>query len=444
MNEPVGRKPSASLPAAALHIETGMDLPKRVGLIIFFLVFGVFGMWAAIAPIGSAAYAPGVVTVKSYKKIIQHLEGGIIGEILVQNGDHVTEGQVLLELDNTQPLAQLEIGIAQFAALKTIESRLLAERVGLDAVRYPPELLSGELDASTEIQAQNQIFQTRKAALDGSREVLEQRIGQLQSRLEGLRGLQQSKEDLASSYAAELADVSALLSQGFADKNRLREIERNHASLRGEAAELTATISSTEIQIGETRLQILQEERQFQNEVAAQLGEVQSNLKDINERINALRDVVSRTLIRAPEEGVIMGLQFQTVGGVIPSGTPIAEIVPQSAELIIEARVSPYDIDRVVEGQEARIRFSSFGNSTPTIYGNVLSLSADSIHDQTTGMSFYLARIEVAPDGMEDLGSLQLLPGMPADAFIATGSRTFLQYLFKQFSNAIARSFIED
>ncbi|MBT3521920.1 MAG: HlyD family efflux transporter periplasmic adaptor subunit, partial [Gammaproteobacteria bacterium] len=206
----------------------------------------------------------------------------------------------------------------------------------------------------------------------------------------------------------------------------------------------SATSASTEVQIGETRLEILQLNREFQNEVVNELGEVQTRLKDAQERSTALQDIVSRTTVRAPVAGVINGMQVHTEGGVIGPGTVIAEIVPLTEELILEVQVSPLDIDRVYEGQEAMIRFSSFGNRTPTIFGSLLSLSADAIQDPNTGMTYYLARVEVSPEGMADLGDLELLPGMPAEVFIATGSRTLLQYLFKPFSNAMARSFIED
>jgi len=182
----------------------------------------------------------------------------------------------------------------------------------------------------------------------------------------------------------------------------------------------------------------------LQNEVVNELGEVQTRLKDAQERSTALQDIVSRTTVRAPVGGVINSMQVHTEGGVIGPGTVIAEIVPLTEELILEAQVSPLDIDRVYEGQEATIRFSSFGNRTPTIVGSLLSLSADAIQDQNTGLTHYLARIEVSPEGMADLGDLELLPGMPAEVFIATGSRTLLQYLFKPFSNALARSFTED
>lgn len=432
----------SQLPSDA--IETSMDMPRRVGVLIFVLVFGVFGIWASIAPLDGAAVASGLVTVKSYKKTVQHLEGGIVSEILARSGDRVEAGEALLVMDDTQPLAQLEIASSQFVALTAIESRLIAERDGLDSVSFPEVLSRGDLDAQQEINAQSQIFNARKDALEGQIEVLEQRAEQLHSRVVGLKALQISKEEQARFYEEEIADVTELLSQGFADKLRLRELERNASRLRGESAELTANIASTEVEIGEAELQKLQLKREFLNEVVSQLGETQTKLKDSTERMNALQDIVSRTVVRAPVAGIVNGMQVHTVGGVIGPGRTIAEIVPQTEDLIIEARVLPIDIDRVAVDQEATIRFSSFASSVPTIFGRVLSISADSQIDEKTGVSFYLARIEVTPEGMADLGDLILLPGMPAEVFIATGSRTFMQYLFKPFSNALARSFTED
>lgn len=428
----------------SVNVVTSMEAPKRIGLLLFALVFGGFGLWAALAPLDGAAHAPGQVTVRSNKQLVQHLEGGIVRDILARNGDVVEAGEPLLVLDNTQSLAQLEIANAQYAALRAVESRLIAERDGLEQIQFPMEIAGLDNDAQSEMISQTQIFRTRKEALEGSIEVLEQRIGQLQSRLQGLRALQESKQDLATSFQEELNDVRSLLSEGFADKNRLRELERQAAQLRGEAAELTSSISSTEIEIGETRLQILQQRREFQNEVANQLAETQTNLKDISERMRALSDVVRRTEIRAPVAGIVNGLQVHTIGGVIAPGTPIADIVPQSDELIVEARVSPTDIDRVAVGQDATIRFSSFSSAVPNIFGRVINVSADAFTDQQTGMQYYTARVEVTPEGLQDLGTLTLLPGMPAEVFIATGSRTFLQYLMKPISNALARSFIED
>jgi len=437
-------KNAGDLNAAESGVVTSMAGPKRIGLLLFFIVFGVFGVWASIAPLEGAAYATGSVTVRSNRQLVQHLEGGIVSEIRARNGDFVRAGDPLLILDNTQSLAQLEIANAQYLAMSAMEARLIAERDGMEQISFPTDLLAVTQDAQQEIASQTQVFLTRKAALDGRIEVLEQRIGQLQSRLGGLRELQQSKQDLADSFAEELRDVEALLVEGFADKNRVRELERNAALLRGEAAELTANISSSEIEIGETRLQILQQEREFQNEVANQLAEVQTGLKDVTERVTALRSIVQRTTITAPVDGIVNGMQIHTVGGIVPAGQPVADIVPQNEELIVEARVSPIDIDRVAIGQEAMVRFSSFASTVPNIFGIVINVSADALADPNTGMAYYTARVEVTPEGLRDLGDLTLIPGMPADVFITTGSRTLVQYVMKPFSNALARSLIED
>jgi len=423
---------------------SSMEAPKQFGLILLVVVFGVFGLWAAIAPLDGAAFALGTVTVKSYKKVVQHLEGGIVADILAQDGDPVESGEPLLILDDTQPKTSLEIVNSQFIALKMKEARLIAERDGSETVSYPTQLALSSANAAQEVEAQNEVFNARKAANEGRIQILEQRVEQLKSQVVGLEALRTTKEMLAQSFEEELADTQTLLDQGFSEKTQLRQIERNFATSSGEAAELSANIAATEVQIGETQLQILQQLSDFQNEVVAELSEVQTAIKDSEERLTALRDVVSRTIIRAPDSGLVNGMQVHTIGGVIGPGSAIAEIVPESDELIIQASVNPIDIDRVSEGQEARIRFSTFGSRAPTIFGTLLSLSADALPNEATGASYYLARVQVNPDSLGELGDMALLPGMPAEVYINTGSRTLLQYLFKPLSNAVARSFNED
>lgn len=423
---------------------TSMDGARRIGLVLLTLVFGVFGLWAATAPLDGAAFGAGTVTVKSYKKTVQHLEGGIVADIFVRDGDLVQAGDPLLILDDTQSLAQLEIANTQRIALQAREARLIAERDGLAQVTYPRRLDSADPRVRAEIAAQNEIFQARKTANDGRIQILEQRIEQLQSQITGMQAQRETKELLAESYQEELQDTRSLLDQGFSDKSLLRQAERSFASYSGEAAELSARIASTEVQVGETQLEVLQQQSEFQNEVVSELSEVQTSLQDVNARVVALQDVVSRTTITAPDTGIVNGMQVHTIGGVIGGGSAIAEIVPESDELIVEATVNPIDIDRVSEGQEARIRFSTFGSSAPTVFGEVVTLSADAITNEATGMTYYLARVEVTPESMAELGDLTLMPGMPAEVYISTGSRTLLQYLFKPLSNAVSRSFNED
>lgn len=423
---------------------TSLERPRIIGLTLLVAVFGVFGLWAAIAPLDGAAFAPGTVTVKSYKKIIQHLEGGIVANILARDGDPVQSGDTLLVLDDTQPRTSLEIVNSQFTALTMREARLIAERDGEPEVNYPVAIPQSGAGAVQEMAAQNEIFFARREANEGRTEILRRRVEQLKNQVTGMEALLESKKLLAQSFAEELEDTQTLLSQGFSEKTMLRQAERSFALYSGEAAELSASIASTLVQIGETELEILQQKSEFQNEVVSELSEVQTALIDVRERRKALLDVVSRTVIKAPDSGIINGMKVHTVGGVIGAGAPIAEIVPKTDDLIIEASVNPTDIDRVSEGQEAQIRFSTFGSRAPNIYGKLLSLSADAILNEANGASYYLARVEVNPESLQEMGDLALLPGMPAEVYINTGSRTLLQYLFKPLSNAMARSFNED
>lgn len=421
-----------------------IDAPKRVGLLVAALVFGVFGLWAVLAPIDSAAHAMGQVTVKSFKKPVQHLEGGIVKNVLVNDGDKVQTNDVLLEMDNTQSLSQLDTFRSLLKAQLALEARLLAARDGKATVDVPAGLDLADPVAAAEMAAQQRIFQANKATNEGEISVLEQRIGQLRSRVEGLQAVRESKLALAASFAEELDDFRQLLDEGFAEKSRLRELERNLTLTNGDAADLAATIASTEIQIGETQLQILQLKNRLQSDVVKELADVQTRLQEYRERITGLADVVSRTEVRAPEAGVVNGLTVHTPGTVIPPGTIIAEIVPESDELIIEARVSPMDIDRVAVGQEASIRMTAMNSRTvPILYGTVSTVSADILTD-SQGAQFYLARLALEPESLADLNGQEMVPGMPAEVFITTGARTFLQYLLRPLSDSVARSFRED
>ncbi len=427
-------------------VDSSDKRPRTIGIIIVAITFGMFGMWSLVAPLESAALAPGKVMVKGSRKVIEHLEGGIVAELPVQDGDSVTADQLLLLLDDTQVRAQLEIAMGQYYAVKATESRLRAERDGTDYVVYP-ELIADSEDprAADSILSQNQVFNARRNGYLGEIDVLNQRISQLGEQVNGVGALRDSKQKLVKSYAEELTDFTELLEEGFADKQRLRELERSLARTEGEVAEHISTIAQLEIGIGETQLEILQLQKTFHTSVVDELGQVQIQMYDLEERIRAAADKADRTAIRSPVDGVVVGKTVTTVGEVISPGEPLMFIVPQSGELIVEAHVSLVDIDRVHQGQAANIRFSAFkSTTTPVIDGRVISISADALTDEKLGTSYYLARVEVTPKGHEMLHGLILVPGMPAEVLINTGSRTLFQYLTQPIRNAFARSLIED
>lgn len=423
------------------------DMPIRAfGMAVVIATVGVLGTWSYLAPIDSAASASGFVTVKSHSKTVQHLDGGIVKELIVKDGDIVKQGDVLLVLDGTDIKAQAEILRGQQITLAAQVARLSAERDRSSSVSYPKEVQNlNDARVIEARQSENQIFNARKNAHDGEVSVLNQRISQLNSRIQGLQGQKASKLHLNASYTEEAKDLKELLAEGFADKQRLRDMERSVTSTTGEISSLSSEIASSEMQIGETRLQIMQIQKQFQEEVADKFSEVQAQLYDVNQRLAATNDKVSRIQIKSPADGRVMGVSIYTVGGVITPGRPILDIVPQGEELVVEARVSPMDIDRVHVGLVAEVRFSAFKQAlVPKTIGKLIGLSADKITDERTGQPYYSAKIELTPESYVKLGNMELLPGMPADVLINTGERTVFEYLMQPISNAWAKAMIED
>ncbi len=426
-------------------LPTSDSRARFIGYLIVFVTFGIFGTWATFAPLESAALAPGVVTVQSYRKTVQHLEGGIVKELHARDGELVSAGDPLIVLDDTQVRAEYGITRSQLIATQAMEARLRAERDGLEAVDYSGMLESNSQRAEEARDGETQVFNARRGSRLGEVAVLEKRIGQLNEQISGLRSMIATKGSLEKSYKDEITELADLLAEGFVDKQRLLDQERKLNMLRSEIADHQSEITKTRLQISETELQILQLNKDFSADVVAQLAEVQTKVFDLQERMSALEDRLTRIVIRAPENGMIIGMTVHTVGGVISPGTPLLDIVPAQSDLIIEAQVSPIDIDRVRVGKPADIRFSAFNSSTtPVMKGEVVHVSADRLINQDTGMPYYLARVTLTEEGSRALGSLQLQPGMPAEVLINTGARTMLQYLVQPATDAFAKSMIED
>ncbi len=424
---------------------------RSIGVAIVVTIFVGFGSWAALAPLSSAAHAPGVVAVESYLKTVQHLEGGIVESIKVRDGELVETGQPLITLDATQPRAMLEVLQGQYYFALAREARLIAQRDNLSEVLFADQLLANQEQQRVReaMDIQRQTFQVRKAAYDNEVALYEEQIGQLNAKIQGLTAQRSSRQRLVKSYTSELKDFRQLLKQGYAEMQPVRELDRSLAQVQGELGELVSDLATTRLQISETKLKTFQLEKDMQREVAAELQEVRAELYELRERLQSLQDTVARTVIRSPYAGVILGLAVHAVGSVIQPGQKLLDIVPRGERLIVEARVAPVDIDRVYEGQTAEIRFSAFKmRDTPKIDGKLVSLSADRLVDESeqTDMAYYLARVEITEQGLLDLSrsGLNLLAGMPAEVLINTGERTLLAYLVDPLRNTLARSLIED
>ena len=418
---------------------------RRLGFGIVLLIFGVFGTWAAIAPLDGAAYAPGVVTVQAYRKTVQHLEGGIVKEVLVHDGDIVKRDDPLIILDDAQLRFEYEITRSQLVAARAMEARLKAERDNLPVIGFGVMADTDSLRVAEARQGETQVFNAQRGSRLGQIAVLQERIGQLNQQIKGLEAMIGAKHYLEKSYSGEIVELTDLLSQGFVDKQRLLEQERKLGMLRSEVADHRSSINQTRLQINETKLQILQVDKDFNSDVVKQLAEVQTRIYDLQEKASSLEDRLSHIVIRAPDAGMVIGMTVHTIGGVVRAATPLLDIVPSVSELVIEAQVAPVDIDRIAVGKRADIRFGAFNSSTtPVIEGEVSSVSADRLINEKTGVAYYLARVRVTEAGVQALGERKLLPGMPADVLIITGERTLLHYLMQPARDAISQSMIEE
>jgi epimerase transport system membrane fusion protein len=422
---------------------------RRLGYLLILIVFGCFGTWAYLAPLGSAVLAAGSVTVEGYRKTVQHLEGGIVKALHVRDGDTVTKGQVLVELDDTSSSAQLETLRGQLFSALAREARLIAERDGKTSVTYPAELKNASQEARVQedTRVQDQSFTVRKQSRDGEISILKQQRQQLLAKIEGIKAQRTSRSLLSASLDKELIDFRAMLKEGYVEKQKVNELERRLVESEGQKGDFIANIATAQTQISEILLKILQIDKDFQREVMEELSKVQTELSELHEKTQWLTNTVERTVIKAPESGMVLGLTVHTIGAVIPAGGHLLDIVPQQEQLIVEAQISPIDIDRIHLGQKTEIRFSAFKSAkTLKIDGKLLTVSADRLTDEQNKTSFYLGRVEVDKTGLEDLrkNDLVLVPGMPAEVLINTGDRTFIEYLMKPLSNIFARSFKED
>lgn len=423
---------------------------RLIGITLIVLIFGGLGAWAALAPLSSAAMAPGFVTVENYRKTIQHLEGGIVDQILVKDGDWVQKDQVLIILNDTQLRAQLEVLWGQMVIDLAREARLVALRDNQAQIIFPAELLERQEEGRVDeaIRIQSQTFKARRSAHENEIRLYVEQVAQLRAKLVGLAAQKKSADSMVGSYQSELHDFEELLKEGYTEKQTVRDLERKYADSVGKSGELQSAIAAVNLQINEIQLKILQLKQELQREVIKELTDVQAQLFELREKVRAMRSTVERCVVKAPESGKVLGLAIHTIGGVIAAGHPILEIVPQNEKLLIEARLSPLDIDRVGIGQTAEVRFDVFkSKKLPRIEGSVVGISADSITDShAPEQKYYLARIEVSSGGLQTLANLhlELLPGMPVQTLIRTGERTFFEYLSDPISESFSKAFIED
>jgi HlyD family secretion protein len=434
--------PSQSLDAEGRSLRNHLIGGTAVAL---FLTVGIGG-WAFRTELSGAVTASGSVVVDSNVKKVQHLSGGIVGQLLVREGDRVEAGDTVVRLDDTVLQAGLAIVTKGLDEMRARKARLASERDGTDEIVFPSDTIgrtpSSELAAAME--SERKLFDLRRAARQGQKSQLRQRIAQLEDEARGYGALQAAKTEEIELIQRELGGVQSLWEKKLIPINRLTVLEREAARLKGELAQSIASSAQVRGKISEIELQIIQIDQELSSEVAKELREVDGKIGEFVERKVTAEDQLKRVELRAPQSGIVHQLGIHTIGGVVSPADPVMLIVPESDLLSVEARVSPQDIDQLYLGQPTTLRFSAFNQrTTPEIQGAISRISADVSPDQRTGQNFYTARVAISADQLARLGNVKVLPGMPAEIFARTYDRNVLSYFTKPLTDQIVRAFRE-
>lgn len=451
---------STSLSPSSRAVETELELDSptnissatnwRAPLLIGWAViaFGLGGglAWATLAPLDSAVSAQGVVSVESNRKTVQHLEGGIVREILVRDGDHVEEGQALFRLDGTQAAANLEVIRNQRAAALAEEARLVAERDGAEELEFPQDVVARQtLPAIAKVIAdQNKLFKERQSYLAAQKDVLESQVRQAEEELEGAAQERAAGLKQISWVDQELPSLRELYKKGLVQWTRITSLERQRAQLEGVVAAASATHARLLHSINETKLKVAELSQQFHRQVAEEIAAIRKVIAETEQKQNIAQDILNRLEVRAPQAGVVQGLKIFTPGAVIRQGDPLLDIVPLNEELVIRAQVSPFSMDVVHAGLRAEIRFPSFHLPyVPVMYGHIRSISYDRLIDEATNQPYFAADVvadrSTLPEEIQD----KLRAGLPTDVVIVAGERTPLQYLLRPLTDRLRKGMRE-
>jgi HlyD family secretion protein len=430
----------------SLKTSWSFDRELRAGLRILLIAGLLGGGWAVFMPLAGAVVVPGNLVVQSNVKTIQHPTGGVVAEIKVQNGSRVSAGDLLMRLDATQAQASQQMISKQLDEMRAKIARLSAERDGLSQLDIPVELAARADDETVKalLASEQSLFKARFTARQSQKDLLQSKVAQLTEEISGLDTQIDSRAKQLELIQGELTGVQDLYDKHLVPLTRLTALQREAARLDGERGQLTSSIAETKSKIGEAQLQIVRLDQDFRTDVVKELGDAQGKEAELVERGVAARDLLDRIEIRAPTSGLIHQLAAHTIGGVVKAGDAIMEIVPDTEDLQVEARVQPQDIDHVRSGQKAFVRFSAFNQrTTPQLTGSVSYVSADTSHDQQTNAPYFTVRVTLPDDERRRLAGQQLVSGMPAEVFMQTGSRTMMSYLFKPIVDQMRRAFVE-
>jgi HlyD family secretion protein len=426
----------------------GMEWYVRLGLVGTVCFLGGTGVWGTMAPLEGAVIAPGTIVVENNVSRVQHPIGGVVGEILVREGQRVAAGDVLVRLDETATRASQQIVLNEMTAVRARLARLQAERDQLGEVDMPRDLRErAAVDPIVRqaLDSERALFDARDRTRRGQRAQYEEQIAQQRQEIIGTTAQFDAARLQLEVAEVELGDMRGLLSKNLVQRPRVTQLEREVARIRGTLGELTARMAQVRARITETELLILQVDRTLATEVAREMRESETKLNELNERLTAADDQLRRIDLRAPRDGVVHQLQIHTVGGVIQAGAVVMNIVPERDTLVIEARVAPNDIDQLHADQPARVRLTAFNTrTTPELQGQVFRIAADLTRDERANVSYYSVGIRIRDSELAKLGRLRLIPGMPAESFIKTSERTIASFLVRPLLEHMNRAFREE
>ncbi|WP_054108319.1 HlyD family type I secretion periplasmic adaptor subunit [Novosphingobium sp. AAP83] len=425
--------------------DADVERKLRSVTIAFAVLLAIFVLAGMLVPIGGAVISSGQVGVESHVKRIAHPNGGVIAEILVRNGQHVRKGQILMRFDDRVTGADAQFSSLSVDQMLAQRARLEAERLGASAIIFPAQLSRSSAVAAKAMAEEEKLFRIRLSEQAGLAAQLNARIAQYSQQIVAQRSQIRSLEKQSVLIEPERKGVRELWDQDLVTISRLNQLERTAADIEGNIGAMQAEIAQAQARITEARQQIIQLGETRRSEAGTQLAQLNATLNQQQVRSVSAGDAQDRSLVRAPYDGVVDKLAFNTIGGVVRPAEVIMEIVPDSDTLLVEAAVAPMDIDRVRDGQTARIRFTAFSNTaTPEIIGKVVFVAADSTIDPEARTSYYPARIAIDQADLKRNPELALKPGMPAEVFIETGDRMMISYITKPLRDQFARAFRDD
>ncbi|PUE34178.1 HlyD family type I secretion periplasmic adaptor subunit [Limnohabitans sp. Hippo4] len=420
----------------------------RTGLWVLGLGFGGFLLWAALAPLDEGVPTQGMVTLDTKRKTVQHLSGGIVKEVLVQEGQQVKEGDALLRLDAAVAKANYEAVRQRYLGYRAMQSRLIAEQAGRDAIDFHPDVKAAMNDPliKQQVVTQQQLIQARRAALAADLQGIEESVQGLKEQLTSYQNILVQRRNQLALLTEELTNTRSMVKEGYAPRNRQLELERMVAESNAAIADLTGNSMRVNRQVAELTQRALARKQEYRKEVETQLADVTREVQSDAEKFVAVTADLDRMEIRAPATGQVVGLTVQTVGAVLQPGQKLLDVVPDTQTLLLEAHIPPHLIDKVQAGLSTDVRFNAFAHSPQLVVeGKVLSVSGDLLTDPAQPQfSYFLARVQVTPAGMKTLGSRQMQPGMPAEIVIKTGERSMLTYLLHPLVKRMASSMKEE